>query len=86
MIINVKSRVTLKYRNKQPSHGKVYVTDDNKSFMYKFTEKNDIEKLDQYLKSLTHMLANKPIVSNTTEMVVDSKMGDKKKNKKGKKH
>ena len=26
-----KSRVTLKYRNKLPSYGKLYVTDDNKS-------------------------------------------------------
>ena len=25
-----KSRVTLKYRNKLPSYGKLYVTDDNK--------------------------------------------------------
>ncbi len=28
---------------------------------YKFTKKNDIEKLDPYVKILLHMLSNKPI-------------------------
>lgn len=32
---------------------------------YKFTKKNDIDKLDPYLKILLHMLSNKPIETNT---------------------
>jgi hypothetical protein len=31
---------------------------------YKFTKKNDIDKLDPYLKILLHMLANKPLSDN----------------------
>lgn len=31
---------------------------------YKFTKKNDIDKLDPYLKLLLHMLANKPLYEN----------------------
>ncbi len=31
---------------------------------YKFTKKNDIDKLDPYLKLLLHMLANKPLSDN----------------------
>jgi hypothetical protein len=55
--------VTLKYRNKAPSSGKLYATNDNKSYMYKFTEKSDIDKLDAYIKSLLYMISNKPIES-----------------------
>ena len=31
---------------------------------YKFTKKNDIDKLDPYLKVLLHMLVNKPLTEN----------------------
>ncbi len=31
---------------------------------YKFTKKNDIDKLDPYFKLLLHMLANKPLSEN----------------------
>jgi hypothetical protein len=53
----------LKYRNKAPSNGKLYATNDEKSFMYKFTEKSDIDKLDSYLKSLLYMMSNKTVES-----------------------
>ena len=32
-----KSRVTFKYRNKHPSYGKLYLTNDNKSYFIKLT-------------------------------------------------
>jgi hypothetical protein len=49
------------------------------------TEKNDLDKLDSYVKSLLHLLVNKPI--DTNEMIVDvSKKDSKKKAKKTKKH
>lgn len=53
--------MTLKYRNQNPSNGHLYVTNDNKSFRYKFTEKSDLDKIDSYFKSLLYILANKPI-------------------------
>jgi hypothetical protein len=57
----------LKYRNKAPSTGNLYVTDDNRSFRYKFTQKNDLDKVDDYIKSVLHVLTNKPIEkSNNT--------------------
>ncbi len=67
----IKSRVTLKYRNKAPSNGKLYATDDNKSFRYKFTEKNDLDKLDSYIKSLLHVMTNIPLDAINTQMDVD---------------
>ena len=57
----------MKYRNKAPSTGNLYVTDDNRSFRYKFTQKNDLDKVDDYIKSVLHVLTNKPIEkSNNT--------------------
>ena len=56
-----KSRVTLKYRNKQPSYGKLYLTNDNKSYYIKLTKRKDIDKIETYFKGILHMMANKPI-------------------------
>ena len=56
-----KSRVTFKYRNKFPSYGKLYLTNDNKSFYIKLTKKNDIDKIEEYFKNILYMMANKPI-------------------------
>ena len=56
-----KSRVTFKYRNKYPPYGKLYLTNDNKSFYIKLTKKNDIDKIETYFKGILHMMANKPI-------------------------
>ena len=67
-LVILQSRVTLKYRNKAPSTGNLYVTNDNRSFRYKFTEKSDLDKLDGYIKSLLHVLANKPLESNKMEV------------------
>jgi hypothetical protein len=44
--------------------------------LYQFTEKNDLDKLETYINSLLHMLANKPMetpIETPTQMVVDSK-------------
>ena len=41
-----KCRVTLKYRNKLPSYGKLYVTDDNKSKYIKLDKKSDLDKIE----------------------------------------
>lgn len=82
-----KSRITLKYRKKMPSYGKLYVTDDNKSFFTKLTEKNDIDKLDSFFNGVLHMLANKKM-EDKIEMqkeVVNAKNKDGKKRKKNKK-
>lgn len=56
-----KSRVTFKYRNKRPSYGKLYLTNDNKSFYIKLTKRKDIDKIETYFKGILHMMANKPI-------------------------
>lgn len=73
----------MKYRNKRPSHGKIYVTNDNKSYYYKMTEKNDLDKLDNYLSGVLHLLANKPVERKEIEANVEKKV-EKKKNKKDK--
>ena len=69
--------------------------------MYKFTEKNDLDKLESYVKSLLHMLANKPLETSSLQndainaadcnivhfnILVSKQQADKKKHKKGKKH
>ena len=56
-----KSRMTFKYRNKFPANGKIYLTDDNKSFYIKLTHKKDIDKIETYFKNVLYMMANKPI-------------------------
>ena len=56
-----KSRVTFKYRNKHPSYGKLYLTNDNKSYYIKLTKRKDIDKIETYFKGVLHMMANKPI-------------------------
>ncbi len=56
-----KSRMTFKYRNKFPANGKIYLTDDNKSFYIKLTHKKDIDKIETYFKNILYMMANKPI-------------------------
>ena len=56
-----KSRVTFKYRNKYPSYGKLYLTNDNKSYYIKLTKRKDIDKIETYFKGILHMMANKPI-------------------------
>ena len=56
-----KSRMTFKYRNKFPSNGKLYVTNDNKSFYIKLTRKKDIDKIETYFKNVLYMMANKPM-------------------------
>ena len=60
---------------------------------YKFTKKNDIDKLDPYLKFLLHMLVNKPLTQEGESKIiflilVDHEKVDltKKKLKKGKKN
>ena len=81
-----KSRVTFKYRNKRPSRGKLYVTNDNKSYFTKLTEKKDLDKLETYLSGVLHILANKPIekVEEKKEEKTQKKSDNKKKNKKKK--
>ena len=56
-----KSRMTFKYRNKFPSNGKLYLTNDNKSFYIKLTRKKDIDKIETYFKNILYMMANKPM-------------------------
>ena len=56
-----KSRVTFKYRNKHPSYGKLYLTNDNKSYFIKLTKRKDVDKIESYFKTILHMMANKPI-------------------------
>ncbi|MCQ2819542.1 MAG: hypothetical protein MJ252_19945 [archaeon] len=83
-----KSRVTFKYRNKQPSSGKIYVTDDNKSFYTKLTEKNDLDKLDTFISGVLYMLANKKMeekVEIQKEVLQSKRTEGKKKNKNKKK-
>ena len=52
-----KTRVTFKYRNKQPSNGKLYVTNDNKSYYIKLTNKKDLDKLENYFKGVLYTMA-----------------------------
>ena len=56
-----KSRMTFRYRNRHPANGKLYLTDDNKSFYIKLTKKKDIDKIETYFKNILYMMANKPI-------------------------
>ena len=56
-----KSRMTFRYRNKYPANGKIYLTNDNKSFYIKLTKRKDIDKIETYFKGILHMMANKPI-------------------------
>ena len=56
-----KSRMTFRYRNRHPANGKLYLTDDNKSFYIKLTRKKDIDKIETYFKNILYMMANKPI-------------------------
>ena len=56
-----KSRMTFKYRNRYPANGKIYLTDDNKSFYIKLKKKKDIDKIETYFKNVLYMMANKPI-------------------------
>ena len=56
-----KSRMTFRYRNKFPANGKIYLTDDNKSFYIKLTHKKDIDKIETYFKNILYMMANKSI-------------------------
>ncbi len=56
-----KSRMTFRYRNKYPANGKIYLTNDNKSFYIKLTKKKDIDKIETYFKNILYMMANKPI-------------------------
>ncbi len=71
-----KSRMTFKYRNKFPSNGKLYLTDDNKSFYIKLTHKRDIDKIETYFKNILYMMANKPIEKEETkeEEIKEEKM------------
>lgn len=83
-----KSRITLKYRNKQPSSAKLYVTDDNKSFFTKLTENKDLDKIETFLNGALHMLANKKMeekVEMQKEVTQSKKSEGKKKNKNKKK-
>ena len=78
-----KSRFTIKYRNKLPSYAKLYVTDDNKSKYIKLNKKNDLDKIEIFLKGILHMMANKPIENiPKNEKKQDIKKENKKKNKK----
>ena len=43
-----KSRMTFRYRNKFPANGKIYLTDDNKSFYIKLTRKKIYKKRKKY--------------------------------------
>ena len=56
-----KSRMTFRYRNRHPANGKLYLTDDNKSFYIKLTHKKDIDKIETYFKNILYMMANKPV-------------------------
>ncbi len=72
-----KSRMTFRYRNKFPANGKIYLTDDNKSFYIKLTKKKDIDKIETYFKNVLYMMANKPIEKEETkekEEVKDEQM------------
>jgi hypothetical protein len=80
-----KCRVTLKYRNKLPSYGKLYVTDDNKSKYIKLDKKSDLDKIEIFFKGVLHMMANKPIEQIKEASKTESKNENKKKSQKRKK-
>ena len=79
-----KSRMTFKYRNKFPPNGKIYLTDDNKSFYIKLTRKKDIDKIETYFKNVLFMMANKPIekeeIKEKEEVKEEQKMQEEKEN------
>ena len=81
-----KSRITFKYRNKRPSYGKVYVTNDNKSYYVKLTKQSQLDGLENYFSGILHVLANKPLEpkaeSNTAQETPDVSQGKKSDNKK----
>ena len=77
-----KSRVTLKYRNKHPSYGKLYLTNDNKSYYIKLTKRKDIDKIETYFKGILYMMANKPIEKEEIPQKIE-KEEEKKENKEG---
>lgn len=87
-----KSRVTLKYRNKRPSYGKLYVTNDNKSYYVKLTKQEQLDNLESYFSGILHVLANKPREAKKEDDVkmeggtvgTSKKMENKKRSKKDK--
>ena len=83
-----KGRVTLKYRNKLPSYGKLYVTNDNKSCYIKLTEQQDLEKLETFLKGVLYSMANKNVEEKKGENEIknENKPEFKSKGKKGRKN
>ena len=68
-----KSRVTFKYRNKLPSYGKLYLTNDNKSFFIKLTKRKDVDKVETYFKRVLYMMANKPMEKEKEEKKEEKK-------------
>ena len=78
-----KSRMTFKYRNKFPANGKIYLTDDNKSFYIKLTHKKDIDKIETYFKNILYMMANKPIEKEEIPPQKNEIEEPKKENKEG---
>jgi len=84
----IKSRLTFKYRNKFPSYGKLYATDDNKSNYIKLEHKSDLDLIENYFYGIFHLMANKPITKEDEEKnkeIITKTNKDKKKNKKKKK-
>ena len=81
-----KSRITFKYRNKHPSYGKVYVTNDNKSYYVKLTKQSQLDSLENYFSGILHVLANKPLEpkleANTVVEASESSQGKRPENKK----
>ena len=75
-----KSRVTFKYRNKLPSYGKLYLTNDNKSYYIKLTKRKDIDKIELYFKGILHMMSNKPVEKEE----IPEKVEEEKKNENAK--
>ena len=73
-----KSRVTLKYRNKLPSYGKLYLTNDNKSYYIKLAKRKDIDKIETYFKGVLYMMANKPIEVEKEEIQEKTEKEDNK--------
>ena len=73
-----KSRVTLKYRNKLPSYGKLYLTNDNKSYYIKLTKRKDVDKIETYFKGVLYMMANKPIEVEKEEIPEKTEKEDNK--------
>ena len=73
-----KSRVTLKYRNKLPSYGKLYLTNDNKSYYIILTKRKDVDKIETYFKGVLYMMANKPIEVEKEEIQEKTEKEDNK--------